>query len=224
MPVVLITGAGGNLGQTAVNYFLQNNWTVLATVSPGKSWAGKPHPQLHTYALDLRNTGMVSGWLSQLFSEWKHIHAGLLLAGGFAPAKLNEASGDSLRTMLELNAATAWNVAQPLAMHGIQQGAGRIIFIGARAALHPEESGNALTYAFSKSLLFRFSEAINLAGRQANVRSYVLVPHIIDTPDNRKAMPSADFGSWIKPERIAEVMLRLADSFCDEKETVLRLY
>lgn len=224
MPVALITGAGGSLGQATVNYFLQNNWTVLATVSPGKSWPGKPHPQLHTYALDLRHTATVSQWLADLFNEWNHIHAGLLLAGGFAPAKLNEAGGDSLRSMLELNALTAWNVAQPLALHGMDRKACRIVFIGARAALQPEQAAGALAYAFSKSLLFRFSEAINQAGRQTNVKSYVLVPHIIDTPNNQKAMPSADFNSWVKPERMAEVMLRLADNSYNTEESVLRFY
>lgn len=224
MPVVLITGAGGNLGQTVVNYFLQNNWTVIATVSSGKSWPGKSHPRLHTYALDLRNSATVSNWLSHLFSQWNHIHAGLLLAGGFAPAQLTKASGEALHQMLALNAETAWNVAQPLALHMISRKSGVLVFIGARTALHPEEAGGALTYAFSKSLLFRFSEAINLAGRQNNLKSFVLVPHIIDTPDNRRAMPSADFNSWVKPERMAELMLLLADSRYNMQESVIRLY
>lgn len=224
MPVVLITGAGGNLGRVTVNHFLQNNWTVLATLSPGKSWPGRPHPKLHTYSLDLRNPATVSNWLLNLFDEWKKIDAGLLLAGGFAPAKLKEAGGDSLRAMLDLNAITAWNVAQPLALEMIKLKSGRILFIGARTALHPDEAGGALTYAFSKSLLFRFSEAINHAGHNANVKSYVLVPHIIDTPDNRKAMPSADFNLWVKPERMAEIMLQLADSSYHVEESVLHLY
>ncbi|MCS6972973.1 MAG: SDR family NAD(P)-dependent oxidoreductase [Cyclobacteriaceae bacterium] len=224
MPVALITGAGGNLGQVAVSQFLQKGWTVLATVSPGKSWPGNPHPNLHCYAIDLRNQAAVSDWLREVFVSWNHIQAGLLLAGGFAPASLQQADGTSLKQMLALNAQTAWNVAQPLALHMMNRNNGRIFFIGARTALHPENAAGALTYAFSKSLLFRFSEAINHAGLQHNVRSYVLVPNIIDTPDNRRAMPSADFTSWVKPEYMVEIMIRLADSGYQSEETVLRLY
>ena len=38
------------------------------------------------------------------------------------------------------------------------------------------------------------------------VRSHVFVPSIIDTPQNRAAMPDADFGDWVKTEEIAEAM------------------
>jgi NAD(P)-dependent dehydrogenase (short-subunit alcohol dehydrogenase family) len=41
------------------------------------------------------------------------------------------------------------------------------------------------------------------------VRANSVLPTIIDTPANRKAMPGADFASWPKPEEIAKVILFL---------------
>ena len=37
-----------------------------------------------------------------------------------------------------------------------------------------------------------------------------LLPSIIDTPENRAAMPDADPSQWVAPEALADVMLFLA--------------
>ncbi|MGO8935403.1 MAG: SDR family oxidoreductase [Terracidiphilus sp.] len=42
------------------------------------------------------------------------------------------------------------------------------------------------------------------------VRANSVLPSIIDTEANRKAMPNADFAKWPKPEDIAEVVLFLS--------------
>jgi NAD(P)-dependent dehydrogenase (short-subunit alcohol dehydrogenase family) len=36
------------------------------------------------------------------------------------------------------------------------------------------------------------------------------MPSTIDTPENRRSFPSADFSKWVKPEEIASVLLFLA--------------
>ncbi|HWF05308.1 MAG TPA: hypothetical protein VHA06_16600 [Candidatus Angelobacter sp.] len=44
-----------------------------------------------------------------------------------------------------------------------------------------------------------------------------ILPSIIDTEPNRKAMPNADFSKWPKPEEIAQVILFLCS---DEAKVV----
>jgi NAD(P)-dependent dehydrogenase (short-subunit alcohol dehydrogenase family) len=39
-----------------------------------------------------------------------------------------------------------------------------------------------------------------------------VLPSIIDTEPNRKAMPNADFSKWPKPEEIAQVILFLCSA------------
>ncbi|MEO9209845.1 MAG: NAD-dependent oxidoreductase, partial [Ginsengibacter sp.] len=39
-----------------------------------------------------------------------------------------------------------------------------------------------------------------------NVSVIVIVPSTIDTPQNRKDMPDADFASWVTPKEIADVI------------------
>jgi len=43
----------------------------------------------------------------------------------------------------------------------------------------------------------------------SGVRVNTILPSIIDTEANRKAMPKADFAKWPKPEEIARVILFL---------------
>src|SRR5580700_10996601 len=45
--------------------------------------------------------------------------------------------------------------------------------------------------------------------RGTGVRANSILPSIIDTEANRKAMPQADFAKWPKPEDIARVILFL---------------
>jgi NAD(P)-dependent dehydrogenase (short-subunit alcohol dehydrogenase family) len=51
------------------------------------------------------------------------------------------------------------------------------------------------------------SLAADLKG--SGVRANTILPSIIDTRANRKAMPKADFAKWPKPEDIARVILFL---------------
>ena len=49
------------------------------------------------------------------------------------------------------------------------------------------------------------------------VRVNSILPSIIDTEANRRAMPDADFSKWPKPEEIARVILFL----CSEEAKVV---
>ena len=48
-----------------------------------------------------------------------------------------------------------------------------------------------------------------LENRERGVRFNCIAPGIIDTPDNRRAMPKADPSRWTSPEAIAKVVVFL---------------
>ena len=54
------------------------------------------------------------------------------------------------------------------------------------------------------------SLAADLRGTGVRVNS--VLPSIIDTEPNRKAMPKADYSKWPKPEEIAKVILFLCSN------------
>jgi len=60
-------------------------------------------------------------------------------------------------------------------------------------------------------------------GRDKSITTNVVIPSIIDTSDNRKAMPDANFGNWVKAEMIAETSLFLySEAPGDIKGAVIR--
>jgi NAD(P)-dependent dehydrogenase (short-subunit alcohol dehydrogenase family) len=65
----------------------------------------------------------------------------------------------------------------------------------------------ALIAFFAWGLAMVDSLAADLLG--TGVRANSILPSIIDTPANRRAMPNADFAKWPKPEEIARVILFL---------------
>jgi NAD(P)-dependent dehydrogenase (short-subunit alcohol dehydrogenase family) len=223
---VLITGASGNLGKATVLRFIADGYTVIATVTPGKSLDFPVNGDLHEYEADLTDEQSVDSVIQKIISEHSTLDAALLLVGGFAPGSLKNTDGTTLRKMLSLNFDTTYFVARPVFSHMLTQPAGgKLIFIGARPALLPKDGKNTIAYALSKSLVFKLAEYLNAEGSPKNVTASVIVPSTIDTDPNRKAMPDKDFTAWVKPEEIADVMAFVcSDSGNSLRDTVIKVY
>jgi NAD(P)-dependent dehydrogenase (short-subunit alcohol dehydrogenase family) len=221
---VIITGATGNLGNVVTQKFLHAGYTVMATVSPRSNI--KPATEnLSYHQVDLTDESQSKRFVEKVTSEHGPIHAALLLAGGFTPGKLEKTSDDDVNRMFALNFKTAFHIAHPLVAHMKQGNEGRIILIGAKPVLNAHEAKNSVAYSLSKSLIFKLAEILNAEGSDHNLTASVLVPGTIDTPDNRSAMPKADFSKWVSPDAMAEVMLRIcADAGYARENPVIRMF
>ena len=67
----------------------------------------------------------------------------------------------------------------------------------------------AVVQAYEERYLFLLLLLRQPRARLIYVTSQTVLPSIIDTEANRKAMPGADFAQWPKPENIARVILFL---------------
>ena len=76
--------------------------------------------------------------------------------------------------------------------------------IGAGAALEGVAGMGA--YCASKSALIRLTEAMSAELKDHGINVNCVLPSIIDTPDNRAAMPDAEASRWVKPEALADVI------------------
>jgi NAD(P)-dependent dehydrogenase (short-subunit alcohol dehydrogenase family) len=201
---VLITGASGNLGRATVDQFLSEGYKVIITTSPGKKHGFESHYDLIPYEVDLTNEAQTTETVQRIYEENKSIDAAVMLVGGWAGGGIAETDGGLIKKMFALNFDTAYFIARPI--FKIMQDnkiPGRLVFVGSRPALFPNEGKNNLAYGLSKSLLFKLSEYLNAEGAVNNIVSSVIVPGTIDTPDNRKTMPKANFNKWVAPEEIA---------------------
>jgi NAD(P)-dependent dehydrogenase (short-subunit alcohol dehydrogenase family) len=77
-------------------------------------------------------------------------------------------------------------------------------------------AGGAL-YAASKAAALAMMDSLAAEVKPYNINVNTVLPSIIDTAANRKAMPVADFSKWPKPEEIARVILFL----CSEEGRVI---
>ncbi len=223
---ILITGAAGNLGKAVVEKFLLEGHRVIAVVSPGNKMSVDTTGDFVVMEADLTLEKSSKELVVKIVSNYKSIDATLLLVGGYAPGSVLETDGSQLRKMYSLNFETAYFIARPAFLQMIKQTTGgRIIFIGARPALQPKDGKGSLAYALSKSLIFKLADFLNAEGAAKNVLSSVIVPSTIDTPANRKAMPEANFSSWVAPEAIAEVLsFAASNESAPLRDTIFKVY
>jgi NAD(P)-dependent dehydrogenase (short-subunit alcohol dehydrogenase family) len=131
------------------------------------------------------------------------------LAGGFRMGEpLHETSDATWDFLLDLNARSLIHIASAVVPQMLASGGGKIITIGANSA------GKGLAhmgpYIAAKSSVIRLTEAMSAELRERGINVNCVLPSIIDTPENRAAMPNADPEKWVKPQDLASVIAFLA--------------
>src|SRR5438552_441217 len=84
---------------------------------------------------------------------------------------------------------------------------GAIVNVASTAAL--QHGAGLSAYAASKAAAVAMVDSLAAELTGTGVRANSILPSIIDTEANRKAMPKADFSKWPKPQDIARVILFL---------------
>lgn len=212
--VVVITGAAGNLGQAAARAFAATGAVLALSDSDAPRLAAVakelalPGDRLRTYPTDLLQHAAALSLGEQAAAELGGIDVLVNIAGGFRMGAVHETPVQTFDFMLDLNVRTVFNMAQAVVPGMIQRGGGRIINIASRAALAGGAGVGA--YAAAKAAVLRLSESMAAELREHRVNVNCVLPSIIDTPQNRQAMPDADFASWVSADSLAEVILFLA--------------
>lgn len=197
---ILITGIGGNLGQSASNLLSAQGHRITGIWSPGKRPIEK---QDVDFEVDLTNESASIDCIAQITSKRGNIDSLIACAGGFESGTLTDTSLDSVKNMMRLNFDTVWNVARPVFLRMIQQDSpGRIVLVGARPAFDPDRGKGAVAYALSKSALNELAKLINASASPKDIVCSIIVPGTIDTPQNRAWAGEADISSWVKPEEL----------------------
>ena len=97
--------------------------------------------------------------------------------------------------------------------------------IGSRPGLEGRLSKGMVGYGLAKSLIFRLAELMNDEAKGTDVVTSVIVPSTIDTPQNRKSMPDADFSSWVSAGSIADVIyFHCSTEASALREPIIKMY
>ncbi|MEP6558712.1 MAG: SDR family NAD(P)-dependent oxidoreductase [Burkholderiales bacterium] len=209
---VLITGAAGNLGRAVTAAFedagdrlvlLDRDDDVLQSAFGGEA------RDCLLIAADLLDPSAVDAAVAQATQRFGRIDVLCNLAGGFAMGEaVHQTSDKTWDFLFDLNARALLNVVRAVVPQMIEHGGGKIVNVGAFAALRGAAQMGA--YTASKSAVIRLTEAMSAELREQGVNVNCVLPTIIDTPQNRSAMPDADPAKWVAPKDLASVIAFLA--------------
>ena len=215
----LITGAQGNLGQAIVDRFLRDGYQVTGTISPRETATPEAaDTRLQIQTADLADEAAAANLVAGVINSYGHLDAAVHTVGGFAMGDVSATSAKDIEKQVKLNFETAYNVARPVFLHMMNRKAGRIFLVGSRPGLLASAGKGMVAYSLAKSLIFHLAVLLNDEAKGTNVVTSVIVPSTIDTPQNRSSMPKGNFDSWVKPEKIADVV----SFYCSEAASALR--
>ena len=204
---VLITGAAGQLGQAVASAFHRQG-ARLVLLDRDADALRKAFGTVAGAVLldvDLLDRAAVSSRVAEAIARVGRIDALCHIAGGFRMGEqVHETSAENWDFLLGLNAGSLLGISAAVVPHLIERGGGRIVTIGAGAALEGVAGMGA--YCASKSALIRLTEAMSAELKDHGINVNCVLPSIIDTPDNRAAMPDAETSRWVKPAALADVI------------------
>jgi NAD(P)-dependent dehydrogenase (short-subunit alcohol dehydrogenase family) len=220
---VLVAGGTGGLGRAVTLAFLEAGASVAVTFRTPeelvalKSAAGAAHERLDGHEVDVTDEGATKALVEAVLVRNGRLDALVNTVGGFAGGKkLWEEDSGVLDRMLTLNLRAGWTLARATVPVMLAQRRGAIVNVAAQAALAPP--AGLAAYAASKAAAVAMLASLAADLKGTGVRVNTILPTIIDTEANRKAMPDADFSKWLKPEEIARVVLFL----CGEDAKLVR--
>ena len=210
--VAMITGAAGNLGR-AVATALAADGLRLVLVGNSLAHLKAAFPQApadwRMVEVDLTDQAASDTRLGATVSDVGGVDVLCAIAGAFRMGEpVHATSTETWDAMIDVNVRTLLNAVRPVVPGMIASGRGQIITIGAASAQHGLAAMGAYTAA--KSAVMRLTEAMaaELGGKGINVNG--VLPSVIDTPQNRAAMPDADPKAWVSPDDLAAVIRFLA--------------
>jgi len=203
--VVLVTGGHGALGAAVVKAALADGLKV-AIIDHAKGH-GAPDGVLELGGVDLTDPASAQQAVDAAGDHFGRIDALLNIAGGFVWQTTDDAA-PAWDRMFALNLATALNASRAALPWLKASDEGRIVNVGANAALKSAAGMGA--YAASKSGVHRLTESLAEELKSTSVTVNAVLPSILDTEQNRKDMPDADPSKWVAPADLARVILFLA--------------
>jgi NAD(P)-dependent dehydrogenase (short-subunit alcohol dehydrogenase family) len=212
--VVLVAGGTGGLGRAVARAFLVEGAKVVVTYRAQeefdalKSAAGKNESNLGGHTADVTDEAAVRQLVEKIVEKYRRLDVMVNTVGGYAGGtKLWELETKVFDQMLALNLRAGYALSRAAVRAMLKQGHGAIVNVAAKAAF--DHAGGAAAYAASKSAAVALLDSLAADLKGSGVRVNSILPSIIDTEANRKAMPAADFSKWPKPEDIARVILFL---------------
>jgi NADP-dependent 3-hydroxy acid dehydrogenase YdfG len=170
MNTILITGSSSGFGLETARYFLDRDWTVIATMRPPLRDVLPACERLRILALDVTDAESIAHALD----EAGPIDALVNNAGAGLMGALEGVSIEAARQLFELNTFGVMAMAQAVLPGFRKQGTGVIVNVSSAVTLKPLPLLSA--YTASKAAIEAFSENLVLEVEPFGVGVRVVVP------------------------------------------------
>lgn len=212
--VVIVTGAGapGQMGYRIAELMLAQGASVVLTAR-GVEVEGVARElggaaAAVGVAADLTSAEEAERVVATALREFGRLDVLVNVAGGLTVLKpLAETTPEEWTRELDRNARTAF-VMSRAALPALRESRGAIINFASPAGLRAREGLGA--YSAAKAAVVAQTRALALEERVHGVRVNAVAPGMIDTEQNRAAVPDPKQVAWVTREEVAEVVLFLA--------------
>lgn len=214
--VALIAGGTGGLGRAVTMAFLEAGYRVVVTYYFDEEYdlLRKQITQkqsvntMRAEKVDVTDEAAVTKLIGAITAEHGRLDVMVNMVGGYIGGiKLWEMDTKDWERMMSLNVQSGYALARAAVRAMLKQGYGAIVNIASKAAV--DHAAGHAAYAASKAAALAMIDCLAADLKGTRIRANSVLPSIIDTAANRKAMPNADFSRWPKPEEIARVILWL---------------
>lgn len=225
MPTVAITGAAGAIGSVTTRVFADAGWRLGLFDYDAEAVEAlhDDYPDAYVAQADLTDVDAARTAFNGMAEQHEAPHAVLAIAGGFAMQPALEASDADYAHMMDVNMRTLFNTARAAIPH--LQSHSESFLLGVSAPAAENGGANMGLYAASKAAVAAYLKSLHAELHAEGVRVSTLYPMgVVDTADNREAMPDSDPGTWIPPKELAETMLHAATRTAQGHIRSLKVY
>jgi NAD(P)-dependent dehydrogenase (short-subunit alcohol dehydrogenase family) len=215
--LALVAGGTGGLGKAVSLAFLAEGAKVAVTFLKDeeflslKNEVGAQVSLLQGHQVDVTDESAVNQLVERLIREQGRLDFLVNAVGGYAGGiKLWDIQPRVFETMLALNLRSGYMLSRAVVPAMLIQGGGAIVNVNSKAAF--DHAAGAGAYAASKAAALAMMDCLAEDLKGTAIRANSVLPSIIDTEANRRAMPHADFSTWPKAEDVAKVILFLCSS------------
>lgn len=170
MKTILITGSSSGFGLETARYFLDHDWTVIATMRTPRTDVLPASERLRVVALDVTD----AAGIARAVEEAGPIDALVNNAGVGLMGALEGVSIDAVRQLFELNTLGTMAMTQAVLSGFRTQGSGVIVNLSSAVTLKPVPMLSA--YTASKAAVEAFSENLALEVEPFGIRVRLVIP------------------------------------------------
>ncbi len=212
--VALVAGGTGGLGRAVSRAFLEEGARVVVTYRRQEEFdllkgeAGAEGTRLDGQRADVTDEAAATELVNGIVARHGRLDFLVNAVGGYVGGmKLWELETKVFDQMLDLNLRAGYALSRAAVPVMLRRGHGAIVNVASKAAL--DHVASQAAYAASKAAAVAMIDSLAADLKGTGVRVNSVLPSIIDTEANRRAMPKADFSKWPNPHDIARVILFL---------------